>query len=394
MAFRFLTPARLRRLQLRAAALEAVEVPVMIAEADGEQRIVYVNAAARTLFAEHAGELNSGLAGADVRRAEGGSVHRFHRDPAKVREVLSTLRQRGGTHTARIELGGRHLETHVRPIVDGGATVGFLAHWFDRTDVERRAQETAAGTKERLVRTQENVAQIAAAVEELRASASEVARTGAALSAVADQVAASARNGDATFERAIEAMELMSARIRSTAGALSELAERTRVLDGVASAIGGIADQTNLLALNAAIEASRAGAAGRGFAVVADEVRQLAGRAGNLAHQIAEGISEVRAGVGDAVRVIQEGLADSERSVELGAQARHAVAEIIEGNGQVARGIGEIATAMAQEEEAVEEISARLHDLASASAAEEATTSGRAVPSAERRFGLDGARRG
>lgn len=156
----------------------------------------------------------------------------------------------------------------------------------------------------------------------------------------------------------------------------------------------GIADQTNLLALNAAIEASRAGTAGRGFAVVADEVRQLAGRAGELAHQIGVGIAEVRDGVSEAVRVISEGLEESERSVELGGSARAAVAGIVDGLASVQGRVGEIATATDQQQEAVGEISGRLHDIVRSHGLDRERPDRREVVSAARRFGLDDGRQG
>jgi len=95
MRSRFVSPRQLRRLKLLAAALDAVEIPVMLAEPEGEQRIVYVNPAARELFQASAEELNRGLRGADVRRAEGGSIHVFHHDPERVRRVIEELKRRG-----------------------------------------------------------------------------------------------------------------------------------------------------------------------------------------------------------------------------------------------------------------------------------------------------------
>src|SRR3989449_11117748 len=68
-----------------------------------------------------------------------------------------------------------------------------------------------------------------------------------------------------------------------------------------------IARQTPLLALNAAIEVGRAEEHGEGFAVVADEVRALAGEAGRSAREVAELVSDLRAGIEAAARAMQSG---------------------------------------------------------------------------------------
>jgi methyl-accepting chemotaxis protein len=390
MRSRFVSPRQLRRLKLLAAALDAVEIPVMLAEPEGEQRIVYVNPAARELFQASAEELNRGLRGADVRRAEGGSIHVFHHDPERVRRVIEELKRRGETHSATIELEGRHLETHVKLVREERRVVALLAHWFDRTSALAAERSAAERERQRVAQVGEGITQIAAAGEQLRASASEVAQNSAALRETAEGVAQYARSGDEVVDRVTAAIAVLSERIRSTAEALGLLEERMRLLDGVVGAIGGIADQTNLLALNAAIEASRAGAAGRGFAVVADEVRQLAGRAGTLAHEIAEGIGVVRQGVADAVRRINEGLDESSHSLELSAEARRAMSEILAGNTQVRERIATIATATEQQQEAVAEISARLQQIATlAGEATTDTTARRPVGAAER-FGVGG----
>lgn len=96
---------------------------------------------------------------------------------------------------------------------------------------------------------------VAAAVEEMSATAGEIARG-------AEQSRQSTR-------RSVEAATEAEARVM-------ELSNASREINRVVEVIMEIAEQTKLLALNATIEAARAGDAGKGFAVVAGEVKELA----------------------------------------------------------------------------------------------------------------------
>lgn len=104
------------------------------------------------------------------------------------------------------------------------------------------------------VQTSAIVQTVAAATEELSATAAEIER-------LVHQSAQSAL--DAVAEA-------------NTKASVGELANAQNKIGPVTKTISQVAGQTNLLALNATIEAAHAGAAGKGFAVVASEVKSLA----------------------------------------------------------------------------------------------------------------------
>src|SRR2546422_7200498 len=102
----------------------------------------------------------------------------------------------------------------------------------------------------------------------------------------------------------------MGEEVRATAATVAGLSGMSERIAAFAQTIARIARQTHLLALNAAIEAARAEEHGEGFAVVADEVRALAGEAGRSAREVAELVSDLRAGVETAARAVQSGEAE------------------------------------------------------------------------------------
>ncbi|BFM50103.1 methyl-accepting chemotaxis protein [Marinomonas sp. THO17] len=116
---------------------------------------------------------------------------------------------------------------------------------------------------------------MAAATEEISATADTVRNMTQAVAHGAQLAYESASSGATTMKQAMSNISEVADAIQQTNSRVERLGALSKEIDMVIELIVGVAEQTSLLALNAAIEAARAGEAGRGFAVVADEVKTL-----------------------------------------------------------------------------------------------------------------------
>jgi methyl-accepting chemotaxis protein len=193
------------------------------------------------------------------------------------------------------------------------AMAGNAEHTGTQSQAVTRAAETTA----------HNVEAVAAATEELAATASEIGVQVSQTSTAAESAVEAAR------------------RTRTSVQALARSADG---IGQVVSLISTIAGQTNLLALNATIEAARAGDAGRGFAVVATEVKDLATQTAKATGEIADQIAAMRAATHEAVAAIEEigGTIEQVHGIALGVAA--AVEEQQLATQEIARSISEAAS--------------------------------------------------
>ena len=145
-------------------------------------------------------------------------------------------------------------------------SAGEMAAAADTTGAQ--AVQTTQGAHE----SSRHLSTVAAAVEQLSASVSEIAARLAESSSITnDAVKRTAQTNDS----------------------VQGLADAVGRIGAIATTIEGIAQKTKLLALNATIECARAGDAGRGFSVVASEVKSLAAQTAEATGQIAAQIADI-----------------------------------------------------------------------------------------------------
>jgi methyl-accepting chemotaxis protein len=252
----------------------------------------------------------------------GTSIHVFHKDPERVKELLKETRPGEHKKNADILIGPYVMASYRHAIANKDGSVRYyMVTWKDATaDREVREQlekarkmflQNLKATKQSVVNNLETIVSISLAIKELKdivelsekqmSSTEEIEETVNKLIEVSNRLMENYKFVLSKLEEAekktfesIDQMEYIRSITKQMEEVVQALQSQTEQIDRVVEVITAITEQTNLLALNAAIEAARAGEAGRGFAVVADEVRKLAERTNKSAIEIREVVKNMR----------------------------------------------------------------------------------------------------
>ena len=197
---------------------------------------------------------------------------------------------------------------------------------------------------------------VATAMNEMSATVHEVANNAASTAEATRSADKEANNGRNVVNQTIQSINDLSNEMQQASNVIKQLEADSESIGSVLDVIRGIAEQTNLLALNAAIEAARAGEQGRGFAVVADEVRTLASRTQDSTQEIQTMIEKLQQGSRNAVKVMDAGMEQTEKTIATAAEAGTTLETITAAVDHIASMNEQIASAAEEQSSVAEEI--------------------------------------
>ena len=291
---------------------------------------------------------------------------------------------RRGQHDAgeyrRIGKGGCEvwLQASYNPVFDsGGRLVKIVKFATDITEQKRNAQQLAAlvekvrGASVEVTRSAKDIADgntsLSQRVEEQAASLEETASSMEQMTATVKQNSDNAAEATRLATAARESAEDGGTVVAQAVSAMKAISAASLKIGDIIGVIDDIAFQTNLLALNAAVEAARAGEQGRGFAVVASEVRSLAGRSASAAKEIKALIQDSGNKVADGSHLVSQSGESLLAIITSVKKVTDIVGEIAAASGEQSRGIDQIARAVTQMNDVMQQNAALVEQATAAS---------------------------
>ena len=176
----------------------------------------------------------------------------------------------------------------------------------------------------------QSVAIVTSTLEELSATARQIAEVAESVFTATEQALRTAEAGGQSVGLSIDSIAALTAQVEAISTITNDLGSQSRRISEIVETITELAEETNLLALNATIEAAGAGEYGRRFAVVASEVQMLANRSRAASRDVQTILGQIRNLINTTLQATNEGLREARRMSEVAGQAGESIEQIIE----------------------------------------------------------------
>lgn len=269
----------------------------------------------------------------------------------------------GGDELTALARAAETLRDHLRQLVAEVETNAAAVHGAAR-EIATAVDGQAANSSQMSA----SVAEITSTMEELSASAVQVAEYSDGVESVAQQTHEESRAGAAAMQALVARMQVIRTENQSALAEIVALGTKSKEISRIMEIIDTVADQTKLIAFNAALEAASAGESGKRFGVVAAEIRRLADSVTESTSEIALKVTEIQESISRLVVTSEKGTTGIDQGMQESAHAASVLDALVDKAGETNAAAHQINLSSQQQRTASNQVVVALREIVSASA--------------------------